>query len=143
MDPKLSNAYRFHFANGGYIVGKRAECALRAARAERWLEDHADDYGLTVIEQADDDTDLGDHEYWCAAARTSARGIQPYARQYGRCEHYAVSVAIVDSSGQYLASLGGILDPTPEYIRVIVAELADEVRGRLEIDKPDVVLSEN
>lgn len=37
---------------------------------------------------------------------------------------------LVDQDGETLASLGGIDDPTPEYRRVVEAELADEALAR-------------
>ena len=138
----LQRRYRFFVQHGGQSVGRQAEIALRLAKAERW----ADEHDATFIDSPADDADLGDHNYWCAAARRDAAGYDasghPIRGRYRNCDgHFAVQVELtIDGESEYL---GGILDPDANYLRVIRAELADQLRGRLEVDAPDVQLSEN
>jgi len=113
MDRKLQNAFRFFYANAGYIVGKRAVGAIALARAERWASQLGYEYRWN-FEQENYNDFLGDHAYWCADERAS------------RQHEHEVFYCVLETHGRILASLGGIIDPTYASCRVIEAELALE-----------------
>lgn len=111
LNASLIRSYRFHRAQGGGIVGYAAAGALAAARAE--LE--AASRGYVTTWEHDPDTDLGDHEYWCRDA------------ERGKCDgHAGYQAALYDDDGNFLAGLGGVIEPDATYRRVIAAELAME-----------------
>lgn len=114
-DPDLTEAERFFFEHSGwsYKPGEetscegRNRCARLSAQAEAWAR--AD--GVTF--RWEDDNELWEPEpydtiEWCAAGREVTCKA---------CGH---------TEWETLASLGGIADATPEYRRVIEAELAYE-----------------
>jgi hypothetical protein len=98
-------AYRFFFANAGYIVGHRAECALDLARAEQHA--HENDWQAEWV--ADEFADLS----W-----------MPDEEQ--RQPHEVYGCLLKDDNGNVLASLWGITDFDNAYMRVVAAELAAE-----------------
>lgn len=106
--------FRFFRAHAGYVVGRRYDGALRMAKAEA----EAKERGITFVWEWDDDGDLGDHECWCTDAEN---GIEH--------DHETLWCAAQDADGNVIGSLGSIIDPTPEYRRVIQAELALEALG--------------
>jgi hypothetical protein len=137
-------AYRFFRKHGGSIVGREVESAAsyahdevaaRAAGIEfRWEPDQ-DAWGAVDM--------LGDHEHWCNDARREAAGYTEAAplrlrgkrpipvsgeRDYGRaanCHSHEVEVCdAYDASGEFLTSLGGVIDPTDTDRRVVEAEVA-------------------
>ena len=120
--------FRFFRDHAGYIVGERALCAKRLADAERAAEDG----GYTFEWSYDYDGDLGDHEYWCADASRFAAGRdydgseRPSYWRRETCDHDVLACSMFDADGQTVGSLGGIIDPSDEYRRVIEAELASE-----------------
>jgi hypothetical protein len=126
----LQNAFRFFFKNAGYCVGRRAEGAFQLAKAERWAEEN----NYTFEFDADDSADLGDHEYWCSDARRVKAGYAPNGEHVGErnaerfynCEHFAYVCFMKDKDGTIVQSLGGILDPDDNCMRVTKAELALE-----------------
>lgn len=99
-------AYRFFYDNAGWIVGRRAEGALELARAERWAADN----GLGFSWEPDYD-DCGDG------------GTTPNER---------FGCILRDVDGNVLTSLWSIGDPSPEYCRVVEAELALEAMGSVQ-----------
>lgn len=105
MTTTLLRAYRFFFANAGYIVGHRAECALNLARGEQ----HADENDWTADWVADDCADLS----WMSDEEQ-------------RKPHEVLGCILRDPAGHVLGSLWGITDPDREYMRVVAAELASE-----------------
>lgn len=105
ITPQLRRAYRFFFANAGYIVGKRAECALSLARAEQ----HANGKDWDAEWVADEFADLS----WMSEEERAQ-------------EHEVLGCVLKDADGNVLASLWGIADPTVGYMRVVKAELAAE-----------------
>ena len=78
--------YLFFKENGGFVVGKRAICALELARAEIWCQDNNFDF----LWEYDDIDHYGDHEYWCLDARRENAGyttdgeLSDYFLVYGR-----------------------------------------------------------
>jgi len=125
MNTDLQNAYTFFKQHAGGIVGESAQVALMLAKAEQWAEDH----GLVSLteqdtEQAycycDSDTckyhEGSDHTWETVVAFL----VKP-------CEQYSEDAC--DLSCRHtdvLASLGGIMEPTSDYLRTIHAELALE-----------------
>lgn len=113
-DDYVRQAWRFFHTHAGYIVGERALCAWRLALAER----HAEAYGVTFEwdgDYGDYHGALGDHAYWCAEER---QGIKH--------AHEVLSCVARDARRNVIASIGGVIDPSREYARVIQAELAVE-----------------
>ena len=105
-------AFRFFLNNAGYVTPPgRVACAAALAKAER----KAHDLGIQFVWVADHDADLGDHEYWCDAAKHR----QP-------CSHNAEGCMVM-INGSDVASLWGIIDADSNYRRVVEAELAAEV----------------
>lgn len=98
----MIQAFRFFLANAGYVVGVRARCALRLARAEQ----RAADLGWAFEWLYDDEPWDGD-----------VPGYTP--REVLGC-------VVRGPDGEVLASLWGIADPSPAYSRVVEAELASE-----------------
>ena len=120
MRNDLRKRFRWFLPRVGGIFGQRAKTAIDLARAEIWASDQA----LETVWQFDQDGDLGDHAYWCAAAKRGER-----------CEHVIEWCALIrpcDDHGidcrhaETLASLGGIIDADSEYRRIVAAELASE-----------------
>ena len=78
----------------------------------------------------------------CAVSRDCER-----LRQW--CDDYWSWIGVIveyrDDDGAVLdhASLWGIESDAGDYLRVVAEELADEIVGRLEVENPDIVLSEN
>ena len=108
-----TSAYHFFLKHGGYSYRPgqetRRQGRIRSAKAYAQAERDARRFGLTFRWDWDNDVDdswmdeterAQEHEWTYCVARTPD----------GRC----------------VASLGGIVDATPEYRRVIEAELASE-----------------
>lgn len=105
MAQQLKQAYRFMFDNAGYATPPgRAVCAAQLARAEA----EAKQAGVTYQWDADVDCDVS----WMSEAERKQDHV---------CEY-----VIARLNGQVIGSLGGIVDATDEYRRVIEAELAAE-----------------
>lgn len=85
----------------------KARCARELAQAERWARDN----GLTFTWE--DDWEIGSH----------VREYDGYEREPETCE----TCIAWDANGDVVASLGCVDDATPEYRRVIEAQLASEV----------------
>ena len=132
--------FRFFLAHAGYSSPPgRVPCAAALARAEHWAE-YTD--GIDYLIEDDTDTDLGDHEYWCHNARSVDRLSRTEMRRYGveSCAHRGVLVALIrhvecETCGhrreyEILETLGSIIDPSPEYLRVVKAELASQYMDR-------------
>jgi hypothetical protein len=116
--PDFKRRYEF-FKKHGY--GK-ADGAFKLAEAE--IEAHARDW--TWEWSWDELGDLGDHEFWCPeVARAAHEGRRP------RCEHEILYVVLKDGD-LVLESLSNIIDPDPNYRRIVEAELALEALDSLE-----------
>lgn len=64
----------------------------------------------------------------------------------GEWEYVSVGVILLDEDGEETGEreyLGGVESSSYDYIEQVGRELADEIIARVEIDEPDVVLSEN
>ncbi len=110
-------AYRFFFENAGYCVGRRAAGALALARAEK----AASERGWSFSWEWDElPYEMGDAE------------TEPP-------EEVLVCV-LKDEHGRTLECLGGIGDPSKEYVRVVEAELALEAGAvyRYECTEPAI-----
>lgn len=105
MTPATIRAYRFFFANAGYIVGERARCALTLARAEQYA--HHNDWNTEW--EWDEFPDLS----WMSEREQKE-------------DHEVLVCVLKDADGNVLASLCGIVDADNAYRRVIEAELAAE-----------------
>ncbi len=117
-------AIAFFRGHAGGIVGQRMETALHLARAERIASEN--DWTYTWEFSQDFTDSLGDHEYWCADAKRAKReGKRP------ACEHEILDVLLRDASGTVLASLGGCIDVSRAYARVVEAELACEALAEM------------
>ena len=96
------NAYQFFREHAGYRIGHNAEDAASLARAES------------------DAQRRGWHYDW----QWDAEEWDPGDTDYTPTE--VLGAVLTDANGAELASLWGIADPTPEYRRVVEAELAAE-----------------
>lgn len=101
--------FKFFRDQAGYVVGHRAEGAIALARAEMWAEENID--AMDVL--PDESPDLGDHDYWCGK---------------DDCAHEVYCMILTARDGE-TASLGGIIDPSDDYIRVLRAELSLELQA--------------
>lgn len=100
VSKQLRDAWRFFVANAGYCTPPgRAACALKLARDEQWAQEE----GITFEWVADE---------------------LPWD---GDCPAPEEILGCMATLGDETASLWGIGDPTPEYRRVIEAELASEL----------------
>ncbi len=146
MNATIRSAYSFFRKHAGYIVGENAKGALQLAKAEVWAEAN----GYRYAWRHDDDVDLGDHEYWCNDAKRFKAGydsdgdrIPSYSRRGSDCDHEVLSCLMYapcededrhsDCSDyepcrdcEVVASLGGVIDASNDYRRVVEAELALE-----------------
>jgi hypothetical protein len=119
----LAERYAFFREHAGYIVGRRAECALQLARAERLLE-RAQDLGAASVEWVDDD------EPYETDDAAVLRGLES-----GR---FVGLAGCVVRCGDAVASLWGIVVEAPSavrddpYLRVVAAELASELEDELQ-----------
>jgi hypothetical protein len=114
--------WRFFLENAGYATPPgRAVCALELARAEQWAEQEGIEFRL----EDDPDADASFVETW----------PQRYQNAWKKQSHSCYSVTCYRPCPDHgwdckhkevLASLGGIFDPTDDYLRVVRAELALE-----------------
>ncbi len=113
-------AYDFFKEHAGGIVGQASVGAANLARAEKiaydlgWTVDWEGDYSSPDM--------LGDHDYWCKGNRVEYddgwRTVE--------CNHEVTCALLRAEDGEVLGSLGGIIDASRDYRRVIEAELAAE-----------------
>ena len=110
MTARLVESWRFFMREAGYIVGQRAAVALRLAKAEAAAAE-----SLTFRWEHDTDPDLS---WMDAAERAESHEVLGCValRPCGAC-----------GESVQVASLWGIVDPSPEYRRVVEADLACEV----------------
>ena len=117
-------AVAFFYQHGSYSHNPATEteeegrrrCAEDLAAAERWAQDHDINFGWS------EDWGVGSH-------------FEEFGEAYddGEPETCEQCVAL-SPEREVLASLGCIDDATPEYRRVIEAELASEARSQYELD---------
>lgn len=115
--PYTLEAERHMYEHAGFSVQTnettkqgRARSARERAQAEKWARDN----GMTFVWE--DDWEVGSH----------VREFDAYDSEPETCE----SCIAYDRDGNVVASLGCIDDATPEYRRVIEAELASEAMHR-------------
>ena len=109
----LSKQEQFFYENAGYWYDKETEtpdqgrtrAAIQLAAAEQWFIESG--YQFWTDHDADADWSWMDDE-----DRNQ--------------DHEVVYAVLENESGIVVQSLGGIFDPTPEYLRVVRAELALE-----------------
>ena len=118
--------WRFFLENAGYATPPgRAVCALELARAERWAEQEGIEFRLEDDPDADasfvETWPVRDQEAWRKQTHACYCMIcyKPCPEHGWDCKHKEV-----------LASLGGIFDPTDDYLRIVRAELALEAMPR-------------
>ena len=113
----LRERYHFFKEHAGYVVGERAVCAIRLARAEAFAETH----GVEFKWEWDNDCQDPDFQ--------PAKGNE------------MLGCVCMDADGNVLGSLWGIEVSSPSfiqgvprdpYLRVIQAELALEARAEFE-----------
>lgn len=115
----LKDAKRFFYQNGGYCFDPKTEtklqgrrrCALASAIAEREAQRRM----FTFVWSYDDSQSIRD------ITDETVEGAEFYERA-----HEIEFCVCRDAAGDALASLGGIIDATPNYRRVVEAELAAE-----------------
>lgn len=105
---------RFFREQAGGVVGEAQRGALALTRAERYAADH----GWTVVWEDDPDADWS----WMSEREQQQPHEVYVAILYDRDPADRTSRL----RPRVLASLGGIFDPSPEYRRVVEAELALE-----------------
>jgi hypothetical protein len=116
MTTTLTEAEQFFYDHAGYsydaehMTGEQGRIlsAKLLAQAEEWAKDH----DLTYVWVDTDD--------WTPSGHESEFGYTPETCEFAE---------LVNEDGETLASLGCIDDATPEYRRVIEAELAFEANG--------------
>lgn len=135
-------AWRFFREHGGKITGQGVRSAAAYARDEA----AARAAGITFRREPEPDwwpDMLGDHEYWCSDARREAAGYTKgrsrycygrrypitgyYTPSYVRREGHSHEIEVCDAydmAGTFLTSLGGVIDPSDSYRRVVEAEVA-------------------
>jgi hypothetical protein len=116
------STWRFFLENAGYATPPgRAVCALELARGEQWAERNGIEFRLEDDLDADasfvDTWPLKEQREWKKRDHSCCRMVcyRPCPDHGWDCRHKEV-----------LASLGGIFDPTDDYLRVVRAELALE-----------------
>jgi hypothetical protein len=114
--------WRFFLENADYCTPPgRAMCAPELARAEQWADEERIEFRLEDDLDPDDSFvetwPARDQKAWKEQSHScySATCYRPRPVHGGDCKHKEV-----------LASLGGIFDPTDDYLRVVRAELASE-----------------
>lgn len=132
ITPALRRSFRFFLAHGGGIVGQHAQSALALARAEQWAKDSG-----VAFDVRDDD-----ERAYCHCGDPTCKYREPDASEspkrwntsnYREWDTVGVmAVRPCEDHGtdcphaEHLGSLWGIMDPSPEYLRVVKAELALE-----------------
>jgi hypothetical protein len=123
-------AYRFFREHGGSIVGREVESAARYAHDEAAARAAGIEFRWEPDPEAWSAVDmLGDHEYWCSDAKREAAGYdrdgRPIGGRWGIGHDHAVEVCdAYAASGEFLTSLGGVIDASTTYRRVVEAEIA-------------------
>lgn len=106
----------FFFEHGGYSYDVKTETAeqgrRRCAIAMADAEEKAKNLGWHV----------GWSDDWTCGSHVKEFGEDAYSEEPATCE----AAILVDADGKVLASLGCIDDASPEYRRVIEAELASD-----------------
>ena len=148
-DKRLAKAFRFHMENGGYIVGSRALCAIKAARAELRAAD-LETMGILRFITESDDNALSLYDSRDADDKRTIDGIRN-----GSIDVYSVSLQMRTSADlekhsfnlqscghgcgwRTEAALGGIevssdsRKAARDYLRTIRADLAIEA----DLDNP-------
>jgi hypothetical protein len=116
------STWRFFLENAGYCIPPgRAMCALQLARAEQ----RANQEGIEFRLEDDLDPDDSFVETW------TARDQKAWKKQSHSCYSVICYRPCPDHGWdckhkEVLTSLGGIFDPTDDYLRVVRAELALE-----------------
>lgn len=123
--------FKFFRDNAGYVVGERAQNAIALSRAENTAQER-DWYVIWEPDDIEYDDALGDHAYWC----NDERAKRPHT-------HEIVTAILKDADYHYLTSLGGVIDPTANYERVIEAELAIECLCEICALKPGATINCN
>jgi hypothetical protein len=119
LSPELFDAFRFFHENAGYVVGRRAVCALALARAEL----RAKDEGLTVRWEDEQEAWDGDCEappiIVCAIVQTAEGTMLP-------------------------ASLGmiGLNSWRDTYVRVVEAQLFLEALDAIDTERDRAAFAE-
>lgn len=118
---QLTPAELFFYDNAGYSykVGEspesgRIRCAKELAKAEARAEELDFSFDWDYDSDIPYEDALGDHEYWCKDAEQG----QDHTHEILWCQLWS------GEQQRCLASLGAIIDPSPEYRRVVEAELA-------------------
>lgn len=135
----LHRAYTFFKQHAGGIVGEKAKGAFLLAKAEQWAEDQnlltgviEDDeraYCYCGNESCEYHED-SDHT-WETVVALLVKPCKEYDRDDRHPHMWRCAEDEYDLSCSYtevLASLGGIMEPTSDYLRTIYAELALEVK---------------
>lgn len=111
----LRESWRFFMREAGYRVGFKAFGALELAKAETWVSEVglADNYEVEEDERA-----------YCYCENTQCQYHEGSTHEWE-----TLFVSLRDNDGTVLASLGGIMAPSREYLRVVKAQLALQVHA--------------
>jgi hypothetical protein len=108
-------AFQFFLRHAGYVVGKRAQGALRLARAEYALHTHDTAEAVWMPDMDCDDSWMTDEERAQSHTWETCAIVMP-------CDEHGISCR----HSKYVVSVGGVVDADSDYRRVIEAELAAE-----------------
>jgi hypothetical protein len=111
---------RWFAERAGGIVGRCWTGALHLARAEVVKHREGWKFEWSFDDCASID-DHADHAVWCPEGRQAA-----HERRRPDCNHEILQVIATDRAGAFLGSLGAIIDPDGDYVRIVEAEIAAE-----------------
>lgn len=120
---------QFFAANSGYATPPgRMACAKALADAEELADDNEWELEVWPEDLPYEDC-LGDHAYWCDRERKGEVHTHDVVevRLMDYCECDGVTPHHFNS--HVLDSLGAVIEPSADYLRVLRAEMANEVRA--------------
>jgi pyrimidine deaminase RibD-like protein len=108
--------YQFFRDHAGFIVGQRALCAFKLAKAEQWLR--AQD-NIEMVRKPEPDPDLS----WLSGEERQQDHECEVFILVEPCPHHGLNC----QHALNLASVGNVVDADANYARVLFAELASEI----------------
>ena len=116
LAPDIIRRYQFFREHAGYIVGQRALCAFKLAKAEQWLREQDDIVPVCEPDMDIDDSWMSDDERRQSHTWETYSLVRPCPDHGLDCRH-----------AEHLASVGNVVDADSAYARVLWAELASEI----------------
>jgi hypothetical protein len=129
----LRKSFQFFLKNAGYIVGKKAVSAIELARAELYAKEQGWEFSWEWDEFGDNGpVDWGWNQKDCDRFYFEISKRENGSYKVDEREHTQEICVLKDAEGIQLDCLCGIWDATPEYQRVIEAEMAYGIMSEMQ-----------